>query len=272
MNLKSFFKNILCICIVGILFSNCKTNTPEAKENWVSLYNGKDLTGWTIKFAGEPLGANYKNTFIAADSFIRVSYEQYDSFDNKFAHMYYDQPFSHYKLRFEYRFFGKQIPGGASWNVRNSGVMFHSQSAQSNEFQQHFPVSLEMQLLGGLNDGKDRPTGNMCSPGTNVFYKEKLDRTHCISSSSKTYHTDDWVAAELIVYGDSLVHHLIEGDTVLTYTKPQIDEKGNWEKFNIDASKWENKGGVLLKEGYIALQAESHTIDFKNLRLLDLGE
>jgi len=218
------------------------------------------------------LNDNYKNTFIAKDSFIRVSYDEYENFDNKFAHLYYHQPFSHYKLRFEYRFLGEQISGGATWNVRNSGVMFHSQSAASNEFEQHFPVSVEMQLLGGLNDGKNRPTGNMCSPGTNIIYQEKLERTHCISSSSKTYHGDDWVSAELIVLGDSLIHHLIEGDTVLTYSKPQIDKQTNWEKHKMNASKWEDKDGFLLKKGYIALQAESHNIDFKNLRLLDLSE
>ena len=268
-----------------ILCSACSENKQMLKkevhaEKWEQLYNGKNLDDWTIKFSGEPLGNNYKNTFQAKDSFIRISYANYEDFEDKFAHMYYKTPYSNFILKFDYRFWGEQVKGGASWNVRNSGVMFHSESAESNDFDQDFPVSVEMQLLGGLNDGKERPTGNMCSPGTNVIYKNKLDRTHCISSTSKTYHGDQWISAELIVHGDSLIHHLINGDTVLTYSQPQIDETyinikngaEDWAQFGVDSTKWQSLNGQILSAGYISLQAESHPIDFKNLRLLDLSK
>ncbi|MFD1164016.1 hypothetical protein ACFQ2C_00180 [Sphingobacterium daejeonense] len=68
-----------------------------------------------------------------------------------------------------------------------------------------------MQLLASLGDGKPRPTGNMCSPGTNVVYKGKIADSHCLNSTSKTYDKDQWVKGELIVYGDSLIQHIIEG-------------------------------------------------------------
>lgn len=267
--------------IIVICMSCTTTRTTviqSEKQEWTQLYNGKNLFGWDIKFAGEELNSNYKNTFVCVDSILRVQYNEYESFDGKFAHLYYYKPYSHYKLRFEYRFFGEQVKGGASWNVRNSGVMVHSQSAQSNDIEQDFPVSIELQLLGGLNNGVERPTGNMCSPGTNVVYNGKLDETHCISSNSKTYHGDQWVAAEMIVLGDSIIHHIIEQDTVLTYTSPQVDdafisnnETGNgWKDFGVFSNRWEGRDGELLSSGYIALQAESHSIDFKNIRLLEL--
>jgi len=268
----------MALCITSCSTTKKLVNNPEI-EDWSQLYNGKNFFGWDIKFAGEEMNVNYKNTFIAMDSFIRVAYNEYETFDDKYAHMYYSQPYSHYKLKFDYRFFGDQVKGGASWNVRNSGIMVHSQSAQSNDFEQHFPVSIELQLLGGLQEGKPRTTGNMCSPGTNIVLNGLLDERHCISSSSQTYYGDQWVSAEMIVLGDSIIHHIIEGDTVLTYTQPQIDDafisnndSGNgWRDFGVFSQTWKGRNGELLSSGYIALQAESHPIDFRGLQLLDLS-
>ena len=245
------------------------------QENWQSLFNGENLDGWDIKIAGRPLNDNYLNTFVIEDSMLRISYDNYDEFGTLYGHLYYQQPFSYYRLRFDYRFVGEQTKGGASWNVRNSGVMLHSQSAESMGFDQHFPVSIELQTLGGL--GKDdRTTANLCTPGTMVMMGDTINRNHCINSTSDTYHGDQWVSVEVIVLGDSIVHHLIGTDTVLTYEKPMIDkvfisEGNSWEEFFVpDGEAWAAKDMMLLHEGYIALQAESHPIDFRNIELLDL--
>ncbi len=243
-------------------------NTDE--REWKPLFNGKDLSGWDIKIAGHELNDNYKNTFRFEDGMVRVVYDEYENFDNKYGHMYYKEPYSHYVLRFEYRFTGDQTPGGASWNVRNSGVMFHSQSAESLTLDQDFPVSLEYQTLGGLGS-ENRYTGNLCTPGTIVHMNGKLNPAHCIDSNSRTYHGDQWVKAEIIVLGDSLIKHLVNGDTVLAYEKPQIGE-ADWADGKEDAytKEWRSKNGAALKEGYIALQAESHPIDFRNVEILNL--
>ena len=132
--------------------------------------------------------------------------------------------------------------------------------------EQDWPISVEMQFLGGLGDGKPRPTGNMCSPGTNVVYQGKLADSHCLNSSSKTYDGDQWVRAELIVLGDSLITHIINGDTVLQYSKPQIGggvANGYDPKMKID--------GKLLSSGYIALQSEGQPIDFRKVELKELS-
>jgi hypothetical protein len=131
--------------------------------------------------------------------------------------------------------------------------------------EQNWPISVEMQFLGGLSDGKSRPTGNMCSPGTDVVFKGRVHPSHCIESSSKTYDGDQWVRAELIVLGDSLVTHIINGDTVLQYSKPQIGGgivSGARPDIKID--------GKLLSEGFIALQSEGQPIDFRKVEILDL--
>ena len=257
--------------IANIAFAQKKSD----KEEWQSLFNGKDLTGWDIKIAGHKVNDNYKHTFLVEDKMIRVNYKEYDKFTTEYGHMYYNKPFSHYKIRMQYRFTGTQVPGGASWNVRNSGIMLHSQSAASLGLDQDFPISLEMQFLGGLDAG-ERTTGNLCTPGTIVDINGKTTEQHCINSTSKTYNGDQWVTAEAIVLGDSIVYHLIGGDTVLVFTKPQIGggyvSKGHTFKDGKvgDEEGWMKKQNTPLSSGYIALQAESHPIDFRNIELLNL--
>lgn len=274
-------RNNLLVVIVLLCFAACqpKHNSSE-KEEWISLFNGRDLSGWDIKIAGYELNDNFNETFIVEDGMIRIRYDNYDEFNDAFGHMYYEVPFSYYKLRFDYRFVGEQLKGGASWNVRNSGVMLHSQSAASNELGQGFPVSVELQLLGGLNEG-ERTTANVCTPGTAVELGDTVNYLHCINSSSPTYHGDQWVHVEAVVMGGEIISFIVEGDTVLSFQHPQVgggfistEYKGNdWESFGIvrDKEKWIRKSGSILTEGYIALQAESHPIDFKNIELLDLS-
>jgi hypothetical protein len=241
---------------------------PPPREEWVSLFNGKDLTGWDIKITGYALNENHKETFRVADGMLQVSYDHYDKFTNEFGHIYYRQPYSHYRLRMEYRFVGEQLAGGPPWDLRNSGVMVHSQSARSLTRDQEFPVSLEMQFLGGLGKGP-RTTGNLCTPGTQVHMDGKLNTQHCINSSSATYDGDRWVQAEMEVFGDSLIRHIVEGQTVLTYQKPIVAETGE-DVGRYLQGEWEQKIGTPLKEGYIALQAESHPIHFRKIELLNL--
>lgn len=268
--------------LIANLFFACApapVQDTSHEEVWQSLFNGKDLSEWEIKIAGYPINENFQNTVRVQDSMIRISYDDYDQFGEAYGHIYYKEPFSYYKLRFDYRFLGEQTPGGATWNVRNSGIMVHSQSAASNEFGQHFPVSIELQLLGGLSDGKKRTTGNVCTPGTAVVMGDTVNYRHCINSTSETYDGDQWVKAEMIVLGDSTIIHLIEGDTVLQYDKPQIgggftninQKQEDWEGFGITKmDDWVKQAGTLLNSGYIALQAESHPIDFRHIELLNL--
>lgn len=268
--------------ILPFVFQACQSSPKKqdpGTEIWESLFNGKDLSGWDIKISGFPLNENYKDTFVAEDSMIRIRYDAYETFDDAFGHMYYEQPFSYYKLRFDYRFTGEQLAGGASWNVRNSGIMLHSQSAASNETGQDFPVSIEMQLLGGLGDG-ERNTANVCTPGTAVEMNGTVNYDHCISSNSATYHGDQWVHAEAVVLGGDAMYFIVEADTVLQFQHPQVgggfitdqDGQSDWESFGVvrDKEMWLSKSGEVLTSGYIALQAESHPIDFKNIEILNL--
>ncbi len=265
------YSHILFSMLV-ILIMSCKEKpnqkkieTPEVTEKWVSLFNGKDLNDWTVKIKGHPVGDNYKNTFIAKDGCLKVNYDAYDdTFNSKFGHIYYNKVFSNYKLRLQYRFTGKQLSDGESWAAANSGVMIHCEDPKNIGLDQNFPVSIEVQLLGGLGT-EERSTGNLCTPGTHVVIDNQIATEHCFKSSSKTYHGDQWVKLEIEVRNDSIIKHIINDNIVFTCTKPQI---GGTVDFNEEL--WKSKEGTPLKKGYISLQSESHPVEFKNIEILEL--
>lgn len=241
-------------------------HSEAQQEDWKQLFNQIDIDDWIVKIHHHEVGINYGETFRVEDEMIKVRYDQYKGeFNDQFGHLYYKKPYSYFHLRMQYRFVGELHPGAPSYTLLNSGVMFHSQDPVTMPKGQNWPISVEMQFLAGLGDGKPRPTGNMCSPGTEVVYEGKIYPGHCINSSSETYEKDEWVSAELIVMGDSLVIHIINGDTVLQYSQPQIGGgvvEGYDPKFKPD--------GKLLTEGFIALQSEGQPIDFKDIWLLNL--
>src|SRR4030095_1429432 len=215
------------------------------KQKWVQLFNGKDLTDWRIKIRGYPLNENFGNTFRVEDGKIKVTYDGYgDDFKERFGHMFYKIPYSYYIIAVEYRFVGEQAPKGPGWAWRNSGIMLHCQSPESMGLNQDFPISIEVQLLGGPVEGK-RTTCNVCTPGTNIVMNGKLITAHCVNSTSETYRGDQWVRAEVLVLGDSVIKHIINKDTVLAYEKPQIGG-GNV----LDFDPMAKPDGQLLTGGY----------------------
>jgi len=231
----------------------------------IRMFNGKNLDGWAIKIKDHPLNDNYGNTFRVEDGVMKVSYDKYDDFKEQYGHIFYKKKFSAYLLVVEYRFTGNQVKNGPGWAYRNSGAMLHCQSPESMKLDQDFPISMEEQLLGG--NGKDeRSTVNLCTPGTNVVLDGKLYTQHCVNSSSKTYHGDQWVHIEALVLGDSIVKHIADKDTVLVYTKPQYDGRDKWVK------GMGYKDGDLIHEGYISLQSESHPCEFRKVEIYDLSK
>ncbi len=235
----------------------------EAKD-WIQLFNGKDLTGWTPKITGYELGDNFGNTFRVENGVMKVSYDKYDNFNARFGHIFYKDKFSYYIIAAEYRFTGDQAPGGQGWALRNSGIMIHCQPPETMGKDQDFPISIEVQLLGGVGKG-ERTTANLCTPGTNVVIDGKLFTPHCLTSKSKTYDGDQWVRVETMVLGSGVVRHIMEGKTVLSYEMPQVGG-GSVSKY-IPSAKVDGK---LLEEGYISLQSESHPVEFRKVELLNL--
>ena len=254
----------LFLFLTLIVFVSASSGHKSAPK-WISLFNGKDLSGWKVKIRNHALGDNFANTFSASDGVMKVNYDSYENFNEQFGHIYYEQKFSYYLLSIEYRFVSEQAKGGPGWAIRNSGVMVHSQAPETVGLKQDFPISIEVQFLGG--NGKDeRHTANLCTPGTHVVYNGKLMTDHCVNSTSKTFHGDQWVNVDVLVLGNSRIKHIVNGDTVLTYEKPQI---GGGVVTDFDPKI--KVDGQPLTEGYISLQSESHPIEFRKVALFDLA-
>jgi hypothetical protein len=261
-------KRFLFMILLAAIILSCRSKKPQAEiappEQWLSLFNGKDLAGWTPKFTGHDLGENYKNTFRVEDGLLKVSYDQYERFSGEFGHLFYKDSFAHYKIRVEYRFVGEQTPGAPDWAFRNSGIMLHCQAPESMAREQEFPVSIEAQMLGDDGTGR-RTTGNTCTPGTHVVMNGVLITEHCIPTSTKSMPPEQWVTMEVEVRGNGIVKHLVNGEVVAEYEKPQLDADDDF------AQKLMTGKDKMLHEGYIALQAESHPVEFRKVELLVLN-
>jgi hypothetical protein len=247
--------------------STDQTTAPSADSPWLQLFNGRDLTGWTPKIKGYDAGVNYADTFRVENGVLKVSYDKYEGpFNERFGHLFYDKSFKSYELRVEYRFVGEQAPGVGAWAWRNNGIMIFGQTPESMRKEQNFPVSLEIQLLGG-NGNDVRHNANVCTPGTNIVLGGKLHLPHCTDSTSDTFHGDQWVTVEVEVHGTRLVRHKVNGKTVLEYSQPQLDDR------DPDARRLMEAGAEkMLTGGTISLQSESAPIEFRKVELRELTE
>jgi hypothetical protein len=258
---KNCLTALLAILLVPV---GVAAGDPD-QEEWIPLFNGRNLDGWVPKITGFEVGVNHNDTFRVEDGVLKVAYDRYEGdFDSRFGHLFHEKLFSYYRIRVEYRFVGEQAQGGPDWAFRNSGIMVHGQPVETMTQDQDFPIAIEVQLLGGSGEG-ERTTGNLCTPGTNVVFAGRLDTRHCIDSTSKTFHGDQWVVAEAIVHGASVVRHLINGEEVLSYEMPQM---GGGNVANYDPAVWTD--GQLIEEGSISLQSESHPLEFRKVELLPL--
>jgi hypothetical protein len=251
--------SLLTLSLLAFTASADWRTAPAA--DWQQIFNGRNLDGWVVKLAHHDVGDNYADTFRVDNGVIRVAYDKYGDFGARFGHLFYKQKLSHYVLALEYRFIGEQVKGGPSYARLNSGVMVHSQAPETILKDQDWPISIEAQFLAG-----GRTTMNVCTPGTEIFMKGEMVKAHCTNSTSRIYGNDEWVAVEVEVLGSERVRHIIDGQTVLQYEKPMI---GGGVANGFDPAI--KKDGTILEEGYLALQAESQPVEFRNVRLLNLS-
>jgi len=263
--MKKIVRLPIIILLSGFLLST-SFKSDQKQKGWIQLFNGKDLNDWTAKIRGFQAGENYNNTFRVEDGLLKVSYDQYDKFDNHFGHLFYKRKFSCYRLKVEYRFYGKQMADAPEWTYLNNGIMIFGQSPESMGVDQNFPTSIEVQLLG--SDGSYAPSNlNVCTPGTNVVIRGELTLEHCISSGSEPCPQDEWVTAEVEVRSDGTIKHYLNGKLVMTYSSPQLDERDPTY-----TSLLPENGDKLLHDGTISIQSEGYPTEFRKIELLILED
>jgi hypothetical protein len=248
-----------------LILSVPATAQDAADEDWLELFNGRDLDGWIPKIRGFDAGTNYADTFRVEDGVLKVSYAEYGEFRDRFGHLFFESPYSHYRLRLEYRFVGAQAPGAPQWAIRNSGVMLHTQAPDTLHIGQDFPISIEIQFLGGHGDGASRATGNVCTPGTHIVYAGQFTDQHCVESVSPTFDGEQWVMSETLVLGAERIEQYINGDLVIQFGGLTT---GGGVVTDYDVTL--KPEGRPLSGGFIALQSEGHPVHFRNVELLNL--
>ncbi|MEQ9105521.1 MAG: DUF1080 domain-containing protein [Rhodothermales bacterium] len=233
------------MAVAALLLATAGCGGPESdpdpdREDWVRLFDGRSLSGWNgdrdlvdvddglLRFLpGTPADG------IAPDP------------GRFLAH---DGEWSFYRLRLEYRFPETDLDP-ASWperDVRRASVWVHSTEGANGE-----NVGMEVELLGG--DGEnDRPTGNACTPGTQMDMSGRAVGRECVSSASETHHGDEWVTLEVTVLGAERVEHRVDGVRVLAYERPRMDD------------------GTLLAGGGIAIRSGGWPFDIRRIDLLPL--
>ena len=127
-NRPSFqLSQLLAIFLLLLLFYSCgksesKTTVKSTEAEWETIFNGKNLEGWTAKLQHHESGDNYANTFLVVDGIIQVNYDGYERFDERYGHLFYKKPYSSFHLKFDYRFTDQWMEDAPSYTYRNSGV------------------------------------------------------------------------------------------------------------------------------------------------------
>jgi hypothetical protein len=234
--------------LATILLLTAGCTTAKQDPEWISLFNGQDLDGWIVKTKGAPSGENPWNLFRVEDGVLTVSYADFDKekFKDEFGHIHTANAYENYRFRCEYRFIGEQVPGGPKWAYANSGIMLGCPHPAEMGLDQKFPNSAEFQLLGDT-----RTTGSLFTPGCMVTYQDQPDMKKAIKSKLPALPLGEWVKAEAVVK-DGTIQHWINGELVMEYSNPRYDD------------------GTPMTSGHIALQAESHPCQFRNIEILVL--
>lgn len=261
--MKRTYALLLILPLLLFAFDNKPDGEIHSKAKWKTLFNGKNLDGWTMKISGFPLGENFGNTFRVENGILSIRYDQYgDNFNNRFGALYYNKKLTNYRLKVEYRFVGETAPGAPAWGFRDSGVQYHGQDPSTVGLSQSFPVCLEYNLHGG--NGKDeRPTGEICTPGTTVEINGKKNESFCTPPSVKrTFHGDQWVTLEIDVK-DGKVAHFVNGEEILRFENPKYNPTHELGKTFIA------NGNDVVRDGFVSLQSNSHPIDFRKIEIME---
>ena len=257
-------KAITSILAAGILVACASPQKTDAhaSNQWVRIFDGESLSGWTPKINGQHAGEDSAQIFRVENGELRVTYEDVATFDNTFGHLFFEEELSDYRLRFEYRFFEKQKSGGPKWAFMNSGVMFHAQAPENMRKDQAFPISVEAQILGTSEATPERTTANICTPGTHIVLDGEITKEHCIPSQTRAAPAGTWVNFELEVRGSKLARLFVDGSEAFVLTDPEFDVT------DPDVARLQLEGPV--GSGYFALQAESHPVAFRKIELMRL--
>ncbi len=212
----------------------------EAKDGWVSLFDGTTTRGWH-KYGGAPVGAAWKavNGALHLDASEKENWQIKNGGD-----IVSDGEYENFHLKLE-------------WKIDtcgNSGMMFyvHEDTAM---YKYPWETGPEMQVLD-----------NKCHPDARIIKHRAGDLYDLISSAKETVKPAlEWNQAEIKCVNGKL-EFFLNSEPVVTTTL--WDD--NWKKM-VAASKFVKWPGFgTYKKGHIALQDHGNNVWYRNLRIKKL--
>jgi hypothetical protein len=257
---------VISVVLLTLALTSCLKN--EDDQEWVSLFNGKNLEGWETFLSYQPgtgneeiIGVNKDpdNIFSVVDGSIRIDGRIWGALTTV-------DEFENYHLRFKFKWGEKRYPPREN-EKRDSGLLYHCvgpHGAQSD----HWMRSHESQIMEGdcgdyhSLDGVqiDVKVDSIEIDGRkNLKYSENghlLEGVHqrVIKSSDFEKPSGEWNEMELIVDKGNITH-IMNGNVVLRATNSRHMVDGNL---------------VPLTKGKIQFQSEAAEIFYKDIEIRDL--
>ena len=243
----------LTLVPAGDLSPTTGPTTDPTGDGWISLFNGKNLDGWTTFLPSRGRNNDPEGVFKVENGMLHILDVPDRGQRQEFGYLATNRSYGDYHLRFEYRWGAKKFVPRANAK-RDSGVMYHLQGSD-----RVWPRSVELQvqegdtgdfwLIGGTtlsttvasirqNPKRYRGGGTPYTTRPGLFVQIANDQTRDSKSG--------WNTVELIVKGNEAVH-IVNG---------QVVNRGELQS-----------GGKPLTEGRIAFQAEGAEVYYRNIEL-----
>jgi len=131
------FKSPFAFAIAGFWYINCfifaaeptHTVTQSPSDGWISLFNGKDLTGWHQVLVANKKGVDPDAVFQVHDGLIHVYRDVPQGTAVPVGNIATDNAYSHYHFKLEFRWVGKRFAPRIS-RPRDAGVLYHASAEQ----------------------------------------------------------------------------------------------------------------------------------------------
>jgi len=222
------------IAVILIIFSLA---SKSQQNKTVSLFNGKDLSGWHADIPEMDTNALAKNPFIIRNGMLV-------SMGTPNGHLITDSIFQNYRLHVEYRFAGK--PG-------NCGVLLHASTPRA--LYKMFPKSIEAQMLH-TNAGDF-----WC-----IVEDIKVNDMEKRRGPKENWGTTEGKERRIINLTDGSENPVGEWNTMI------IECLDNSIKVWVNNTLVNSGFDCTARQGQIALQAEGSEVEFKKVELTPISK
>jgi hypothetical protein len=204
----------------------------------VSLFNGKDLAGWTPDVPKADNNPAHPPVFVVRDG-------KLVSLGKPPGHLVTDKKYSNYKLVVEYRF---SEEGG------NCGVLVHASTPR--KLYGTFPQSIEVQMM-------HQNAGDFWCIGENIEVPE-MEKRRPKKDPSQAFGGGPADARRIVNLTDDSEKPLGEWNTM------EIECKGDEVKVHVNGALVNHGTKSTASSGKIAIQSEGVEVEFRKIDLTPL--